>query len=114
MAERALVVWDRSDLFSSLPVHVRLLQDAITSSSFAITCSAGRDLVKPDLLVYWSGGQTKIADTLPEDAVLLGAFNSPVLRLPAGALAGDGVLVLFSLADNEVVGVSKPFAVRKP
>jgi len=52
---------------------------------------------------------------LPDNARLLGVFNSSVaLSLPPDAGPGSGVLVLYGLADQEIVGVSKPFALEEP
>ncbi len=77
--------------------------------------SVAKDFVKPDLLVYWVAGNPNITNTLPGDARLLGVFNPSVtLPLPPDSGPGNGVLVLYSLADQEVVEVSKPFAVQKP
>jgi hypothetical protein len=67
-----------------------------------------QDFAKPDLLVYWVTGSPAITDMLPESASLLGSFNSPALDLPAEATHTDGLLILFSLADQEIVDVSKP------
>ena len=97
-------VWARRDLFTNAPIEVRLLRD---SGRFAIACTAPADFVRPDLLVYWSGGEVHGGDLLPKDAVLLGAFSATALPLPADAAKRPGVLVLFSLADQEVVAVSR-------
>jgi hypothetical protein len=70
--------------------------------------------VKPDLIVYWIPGNPNITETLPDNARLLGAFNSFVpLSLSPDARTGSGVLVLYSLADQEIVEVSKPFALQR-
>ena len=45
---------------------------------------------------------------MPEYAQLLGAFGSTGMRLPEQAASGEGLLMLFSLADQEIVGISKP------
>jgi hypothetical protein len=51
---------------------------------------------------------------LPGNAQLLGAFNSSsALVLPAEAATQTGVLILYSLADNEIVDVSKPIRVNE-
>jgi hypothetical protein len=39
---------------------------------------------------------------------LLGEFSSAALALPPEAAATNGVLVLYSLADNELVDESQP------
>ena len=102
----AAVIWERSDLFTNAPVQVRLLSD---NGRFAVACTTPADFAKPDLLVYWSGRGAQITDALPNDAILLGVFSSASRPLPPETASRDGALVLFSLADNEIVAVSKPF-----
>ena len=110
-----VTAWERTDLFTKTPIQVRLLRERANAGRFAVEFSAAKDFVKPDLIVYWVAGSPKITDTLPDNARLLGAFNSSVaLSLSPDAGAGSGVLVLYSLADQEVVEVSKPFALQKP
>lgn len=100
-------VWKRSGLFSNAPVEVRCLREK-DSARLAVQCSAPAGFLKPDLLVYWVAGKAPPAGTLPENAALLGEFDSPRLPLPAEAATANGRLVLYSLADNEIVDVSKP------
>jgi len=40
--------------------------------------------------------------------------NLPTLPLPVEAASTSGVLVLFSLADNEIVDISKPIQFNQP
>ena len=111
----AVTEWERPDLFTRTPIQVRLLRESAGAGRFAVEFSAAKDFVKPDLIVYWIAGDSNITDTLPENARLLGAFNSSVaLSLSPDAATGSGVLVLYSLADQEIVEVSKPFAFQKP
>ena len=111
----AVTEWERADLFTKTPIQVRLLRESAGTGRFAVEFSAAKDFVKPDLIVYWVAGSPKITETLPDNARLLGAFNSSVaLSLSPDAGAGSGVLVLYSLADQAVVEVSKPFALQKP
>ena len=98
----------RTDLFKKTPVQVRLLREQGGAGKFAIEFSAGNDFVKPDLIVYWVAGNPTITDRLPDNAMLLGSFGASALPLPSEAITGSGILVLFSLADNEVVDVTKP------
>ena len=107
-ASFASEVWSRSDLFPKSPVRIRLLREKIGTGKFAVSFSAAKDFVKPDLLVYWSDKNLSNINTLPDNAILLGAFNAPQLPLPATAEKIDGLLVLYSLADNEIVDVSNP------
>jgi len=111
----AVTEWERSDLFTKTPMQVRLLRESVGAGRFALELSAARDFVKPDLIVYWIAGGPNITDLLPDNARLLGVFNSSVaLPLPHGAEPGSGVLALYSLADQEIAEVSKPFALQKP
>ena len=111
----AATEWERADLFTKSPIQVRLLRESAGAGHFAVEFSAANDFVKPDLIVYWVTGSQNITDTLPENARLLGTFNSSgVLSLSPDAAPGSGVLVLYSLADQEIVEVSKPFALQKP
>src|SRR5664279_6070571 len=99
--------WQRSDLFPKSPVTVSLMRGHSGAGRSALEFSAAKDFVKPDLIVYWViGGQT-IKDTLPDNAILLGSFSSSPLALADEVARSDGQLVLFSLADNEIVDVSK-------
>jgi len=99
--------WEYTDLFTNTPVRVHLLKNRTTDGRFAVFLSADKDFVKPDLLAYWLTDYPKSADILPEDAVLVGGFNSTALPLPTQASTSDGVILLYSLADNEVVDVSR-------
>jgi len=111
----AVTEWERADLFTKMPIQVRLLRESAGAGHFAVEFSAAKDFVKPDLIVYWVPGSPNVTDTLPENAWLLGTFNSSVaLSLSPDAAPGSGVLVLYSLADQEIVEVSKPFALQKP
>lgn len=95
------------NLFRSESLRVRLLYQPGTNRR-AIRLFALRHVAKPDLLVYWAAGNPVVTDRLPENATLLGAFEAHSLELPADARNTDGVLILFSLADQEIVDVSKP------
>ncbi|MBI3417089.1 MAG: hypothetical protein HY043_17490 [Verrucomicrobia bacterium] len=111
----AVTEWERADLFTKTPIQVRLLRESTGTGRFAVEFSAAKDFVKPDLIVYWVAGSPNLTDKLPDNARLLGAFTSSVaLPLSPDAAPGSGVLVLYSLADQEVVEVSKPFALQKP
>ena len=111
----AVTEWERTDLFIKTPMQVRLLRESAGTGRFAVEFSAAKDFVKPDLIVYWVAGNPNLTDKLPDNARLLGAFNSSVaLPVSPDAAPGSGVLVLYSLADQEIVEVSKPFALPKP
>jgi len=106
---------ERADLFTKTPIQVRLLRESAGAGRFAVEFSAAKDFVKPDLIVYWVAGNPNLTDKLPDNARLLGAFNSSVaMSLSPDTAPGSGVLVLYSLADQEIVEVSKAFAFQKP
>lgn len=103
------MIWSRDDLFAKTRVRVALLREQGKTGALAVRLFARAAFVKPDLLVYWSASEVK--DKLPHDAALLGAFSGSVpLRLPSEHSA-TGSLILYSLADGEVVEVSKPVAI---
>jgi len=110
----AVTEWERADLFTKTPVQVRLLRERADAAHFAVEFSAAKDFVKPDLIVYWVANSPNLTDTLPDNARLLGAFNSSLaLPLSPDSGPGSGLLVLYSLADQKIVEVSKPFALQK-
>ena len=100
-------LWTRDHLFTNAPVTVRLSSAA--PGRPMLTLTAPPEFLKPDLLVYWQAGETVPVDSLPDNATLLGQFSSPQLPLPGSAATQSGRLVLYSLADNEIVAVSQPF-----
>jgi hypothetical protein len=101
-------VWYRSDVFSKIPVGVRLLRGPM-SSFHAVGFSVGKGFAKPDLLVYWVAADARVSDVLPDNARLLGGFNSSVhLQISSEDNQSGGQLILYSLADQQVVDVSKP------
>lgn len=108
------VEWKRADLFAKTPIQVYLLREQKSSGRFGIEFSAAKDFVKPDLIVYWVAGNPNITDALPDSAILAGSFSSTTLPLPDGAAKSSGEFVLFSLADNQVVDVSKPVSLQQP
>ena len=106
------VVWDRSDLWAHQAMRTRLLSAKADGKRFAVELSTVNEIVKPDLIVYWIPDISKIEDALPDNATLLGAFvqTKPTpLPFPGETAARSGVLVLYSLADHEVIAASKPF-----
>jgi hypothetical protein len=107
--------WERNDLFVKSPIHVRLMREKQAGGALAVTFSTAKDyFIKPDLIVYWIAGTPMISDKLPEQAILLGGFNSDSLPLPTEVVTTNGMLVLFSLADNAIVDVSKPIQFNQP
>lgn len=105
--------YDRADLFTNSPVRVQLWREQNTGRS-AVGFVAAKDFVKPDLIAYWLAGHPTATDKLPPEATLLGAFSAGPLLLPVEASTADGALILFSLADQEIVDVSKPTRFSEP
>jgi hypothetical protein len=107
--ETFLNQWDRRDLFANTVIRVQLLREASNTNHIAIQMSGPKDFVKANLLVYWLPAASTLKDTVPDDAVLLGAFVSgQPLPTPPALTGKPGALVLYSLADHEVVSVSQP------
>lgn len=99
--------FERDDAFENAPVKIRLWRD-LSTGQFAVGFGAPKDFVKPDLIAYWITGQPTNRTELPTSAVLLGSFVTTALPLPAEATTAEGSLILYSLADQEIVDVSKP------
>ena len=108
------VEWQRGDLFTNSAVQVSVVRERPGDGKFGIAFSAPKDFIKPDLLVYWSDGNVSVTNVLPDNAVLLGAFSPLKLSLPDSLEKSEGKLILFSLADNEIVDVSKPVYIKYP
>ncbi len=85
ISSSAAEVWSRADFFPNSPVQTRLLREQGGTGKFAVAFSAAKDFVKPDLLVYWLDGNPNATNALPDNAILLGAFNAPELPLPVAA-----------------------------
>lgn len=99
------VAWERGGLFEKLSVVVSLATNSPTDLSLRLEAPA--DFARPDVLVYWSAANTLPAEKLPDDAILLGVLAANELRVPTSAVGTRGHLVLFSLADQEIVAVSR-------
>src|SRR5437870_1315052 len=100
------VVWTKPDIWPGQRIITSLRRDAAGSVAVELLC---RDLAKPDVLVYWAAGKEPTAEGLPDKARLLGALSNRVpFPIPADARGEIGRLVLYSLADQEVVTASNP------
>ena len=112
--DQALAKWMREDLWEKSQLRTRLLTDS-TESSLSLEVTAPELVVKPDTLLYWIPGNPEIDKSLPDDAVLLGAWmQDPVrpLNVPASAKGSQGRLILYSLADHEILNVTRSFILR--
>lgn len=108
-------IWTRSDLWEKQAIQTRLLRTGPGLGQLAIELSAMDRIVRPDVLVYWVPGEKRVENSLPDDAFLLGSFEPSIatpLTLPEPTLNRTGALVLYSLADQEIVTVSKVFPAR--
>lgn len=105
-------LWTRPGLFSHAGIQVQLRHAAADTGKLAVIFSAPANFVQPDLLVYWTPGNSTDRERLPADAVLLGSFNAVVLPLPGVVGSAAGRLILYSLAHGEVVDVSQPISLR--
>ena len=101
-------VGERDHLFTKAPVSVRLWHQQNNSNLYSVSFSAPADFIKPDLMVYWIPGSSGFVENLPTNAVLLGAFGPQALPLSDDIASGRGELVLYSLADGEIVDTSQP------
>jgi hypothetical protein len=99
--------WQRADLFPKSPVQICLMREHGETGKFAIKLSAPKDFIRPDMIVYWVSGSAAITDAVPASAILLGSFSSAALPFPDEFTKANGRIVLFSLADNEIVDVSR-------
>ena len=100
------VVWTKADLWPGQRIITSLRRD--TAGSMTVEFMF-RQLVKPDVLVYWVDGKETVGESLPNNARLLGALtNRRPLTITSSARSEAGRFVLYSLADHEVVATSKP------
>ena len=98
------VVWTKPDIWPGQRIITSLRRDATGLVAVELM---SRDLAKPDVLVYWAAGKETAG--LPTNARLLGALsNHAPLRIPSDVRGEDGRLLLYSLADHEVVSTSNP------
>lgn len=102
------LVWERAELWEKHRILTRLKSNG--AGLFAIDFSTTEELLRPDLLLYWSAANSNALDSLPEDAVLLGSVlpgHPTALDLPTDIRGRDGRLILYSLASQELVAISR-------
>lgn len=106
------VVLTKTDLWPGQRIITNVRRDGVGSVAVELLF---RDLVKPDVLLYWAAGKEGMtADGLSENARLLGALsNGAPLPIPAEAHGETGRFIIYSLADHEVVAASRPFIIQK-
>ncbi len=106
-------LWSRDDLWEKSAIRTRLLRSNADAEHFAVRLTAREPIVRPDVLVYWVPGERRLQNALPDDSFFLGKFalaSAAPLGLPAEATRQKGFLALYSLADQEIVAVCKPFS----
>lgn len=105
------VVWTSADVWPSQPIITSLRR--ATNGSVAVEFTF-HELVKPDVLVYWAPGKEAAGEGLPDNARLLGALvNRIPLPIPSDLRGKAGRFVLYSLAEHEVIAMSKPYVVQR-
>ena len=104
------VLWTKADLWPGQRIITSLRRNAAGSVAVELLI---RDLVRPDVLVYWAAGEETAVEGLPDTARLLGVLsNSTPLPSPADARREGGRFLLYSLADHEVVATSRAFLIQ--
>ena len=105
------VVWTKADLWPGHRIITSLRRNADGFMAVELTFL---DLARPDVLVYWAAGKEMAVEGLPDNARLLGALSNGVpLPIPADVRGEVGRFVLYSLADHEIVAMSKAFIIQK-
>jgi hypothetical protein len=109
-------LWSRDDLWEKKAIRTRILNQGAGVGQLAVELILKDQIVHPDVLVYWLPAQRRIEDVPPDDAILLGSFDpsTPMpLIWPQQAASIPGALLLYSLANHEIVAVSKVFIAAK-
>ena len=107
------VIWERADFWENHRIGTRLVGDR--QGQFAIEVSETDDLLRPDLLLYWTAADSKVTGVLPENAIFLGSVQpeAPIaIKLPSDSGAWPGKLILYSLADHEIIAVSRELGAK--
>lgn len=95
-------VWTDNNLWRDFaPIQTRLLTDQASPPHLAVELSVRENIIIPDLLVYWSSEPSSEEILIPDNALLLGVFNTGTSKsylLPPQSKDKDGHLILFSLA----------------
>ena len=98
------------DFLGKNPLGVGLFRDLGNKAALSVQIISRFPPVGPDLLVYWIPAAQNFDRNLPDDARLLGAFApGMVLALPPETIHRRGRLLLYSLANQEVLETSGEF-----
>jgi hypothetical protein len=108
-----IVVWTNKARFAQLPIEVELQRESENRGYFGAKLTADKNFLAADALVYWVTGDSTSTNALPRGALLLGSFDSSTtLPIPPRAeTMVPGELLLYSLANKQVLGISTPFTV---
>ncbi len=105
------IVWTKSDLFPGHPIDTTLRRETNGTTSVELR---SQGLTKPDLLAYWVTGEPKEPSGIPENARLMGSWSNFIpLLIPVNTRGEIGHLILYSLADQQIVAVSRSFAPQR-
>lgn len=100
------VVWTDADAWPGKRILTVLQTDPLGSLTVEFMF---RELPGPDVLAYWVPSNWAPGDRLPANAQLLGAFlNGEILPLAGRPRGEPGRFVLYSLANHQIVSISKP------
>src|SRR5262245_60636771 len=104
-SEQLSVVFEDKNLWKGLAMITRVVAAESDMSNMFLELKGTRNLVEPDVLVYWS--ETKPSpDRLPENTILLGKLSGiqvERLALPERASVIKGYLTIYSLARQKIV-----------
>jgi hypothetical protein len=94
------VVSEETGHWRNYPISVRKISRGTTQSGMWLQLLPQKEIVVPDVLVYWSADPP--AGALPANALLLGSFDaSASYSVPSGG--ATGYLILYSAAERNVL-----------
>ncbi len=105
------IEWTSAELWPSTKILTKLRRN--TNGAVAVELQWHK-FNKPDLLLYWVGEKSAVAGELPPNARFLGrAQSNAPLPIPDELRGITGTLILYSLADSEVIAASRGFIIQK-
>ncbi len=96
------------DYLKDVTLHVRFERTAKQRERLLLWVKPAETFVEPDVLLYWDAADPR-SSGLSRDAALLGGLKGTLLRrliVPPGVPEASGYLVVYSLGDNKVLGVT--------
>lgn len=103
------LIFQKNYFRPELDIAARVFADSLPPSRLAVELHPQRYLKIPDILVYWSETPPNAGDKMPESSYLIGTLAGTERRrfpLPSAALDSDGSLILYSLAQQRVIGMA--------